>query len=719
VFGALALILVLSYESFPCLCGRGVSYRRLGHRRRGDCWSEVRFFVSSPSSNVNVLETNDILVYIPVIIHHSPHTPPTESSMSDRPRAATPLPPTGEDDFFDHREPAVSDLEVIVNFDGLPVHNVRALEPEQGREYDCVPVDEHTRMATSEETALSMARKQLFVYRYNHHIYTSTCRVWPAECPDEISSSRPPLALDNIYQMRWLEDRKPHLAFIPRVRTFKGYLLDALYWIDNPAKMLERNDGITHTHKKMYRAKNSQALSNLFSRLLPAFRALKKHVYPPSMQSWLELDTVLDQFGRLKWHEGVPLAMHYGRRDVCRNLELVGAIMMMITLSRVQTGNFDAWQRILAVEPYYRRWPSDIDQIASSILASTDIDRVGCFIDATTSTPILRYHLKAMEISICPIYVRWTDRPLLIATKVLHPASSMNRFVCSDDGVVNAVVRRPSHPPPLTPVTFSTVRPEKTDSMTAYAYLRLRVANVQLAIEDASPDLRHSWENHISLVKTANSWHGGWVAPCMAYEWYNGIDGMQCRRVSGPAARELFHKYPDEWRWYDFVVNCWEIGPLFQYIDPRGTGDLRPLLRAHWDRHISDFIGGLQWWHDRAGFVVGHPQVIVRPDVMVGSDDGRVNQLLSEAYGSRMMPDLDADLFGLSLTDEEELNLPTGNDDDVNDVTQVFGKFYQDRLDQAQTLRDAAPKLPAYLRVMVGFDGKCICILLSVSLHFL
>jgi hypothetical protein len=254
--------------------------------------------------------------------------------------------------------------------------------------------------------------------------------------------------------------------------------------------------------------------------------------------------------------------------------------------------------------------------------------------------------------------------------------------------------------------------------MTAYAYLRLRMANVQLAIEDASPELRRSWEDHISLVKTANSWHGGWVAPCMEYEWYNGIDGMQCCCMSGPATQELFNMYPDEWCWYNFVVNCWEIGPLFQYINPRGTGDLQPLLRAHWDWHISDFIGGLQWWQDWASFVVGHPQVIVCPDIMVRSDYGHVNQLLSKAYGSRMMPNLDANLVGLSLTKEEELSLLTGNNDNVDNVTQVFGKFYPDRLDQAQTLRDAAPKLPAYLCTTVGFDGKCLsrsCCLLAYT----
>jgi hypothetical protein len=448
--------------------------------------------------------------------------------MANIPRASTPLPPPGQDDFdfFGvssdtaqyYCELANVASETVINFDGLPIYNVQALEPEDGREHDCVPIHEHTRMVTPEDTALSIARKKLFVYRYNRETYTSNCRVWPAECPDELKTPRPPLALENIHQMRWVEEHKPHLAFVPRVRTFKGYYLDGLYWVENPAKMLEQYDGTSSVNKKLYRAKNLQAMSNLYSRLISVFIALREHVYPPSMQSWLQLDTLEDRFGRLKWHVGVPLAMHYGRRNVCQNLELMGAIMMMITLSRLQTGSYDAWQRILALDPYFRRYPCDIDMIAGSILASTDIDWVGCFIDAATSTPMLRYHLKAMELSTCPIYVRWNDRPLLIATKVLHPASCMNRFVCSDDSVVNAVVRRPLHPTPITPSAFSTLRPDKTNSMTAYEYLRFRVANVQLAIEDAPPELLRSWEHRIGLVKDADSWHGGWVSPSTAYE---------------------------------------------------------------------------------------------------------------------------------------------------------------------------------------------------------
>jgi hypothetical protein len=81
--------------------------------------------------------------------------------MSNRSRAATPLPPPGEEDFFGefqiHREPTAINSEAIVNFDGLPVHNVRMLEPQDGREYDCVPIDEHSRMVTPEDTALSNA----------------------------------------------------------------------------------------------------------------------------------------------------------------------------------------------------------------------------------------------------------------------------------------------------------------------------------------------------------------------------------------------------------------------------------------------------------------------------------------------------------------------------------------------------------------------------------
>lgn len=282
------------------------------------------------------------------------------------PRGSTPPPPNNEpipDEsawLIDEADVAAAlprvDPKSTIDYNGRPIHCLVAEEPAEPGAYD---------RKRTERNALELACRGLRVFKFLGYVVTSNSQRWPSVVPlSPDTTVRPLLTLDNIFLAHWLDEHRPHFAFIPGQRTFTGPLLRKVYWNNDPAKMLERYSGLKFSGRR-YRTKNSNHLGTLYYRLHTAFVVLKWHVYPPSMRSWVELEGK-DLGGMGRWHYDMRLAMHYGRRDVTRVLELVGALTMMIALSRQQTGSKDSWRRVLALHPYYQKYPCEIDAIENS-----------------------------------------------------------------------------------------------------------------------------------------------------------------------------------------------------------------------------------------------------------------------------------------------------------------------------------------------------------------
>lgn len=511
---------------------------------------------------------------------------------------------------------SLDDLTAPIGYDGNPVPNLdrpevddleeldRQLELEDAETKSSLPEpDEVPAMSAEDKEAmeaeargLALQHPKLRVFRLTEPkcIVTTNMPSWPENLgPPPSNTTRPPISLTNIFITHFLDECRPHLAFIPVARTFRGALLSEVYWNDNPAEMVEKYRG-----ESLYRARNSEELRNVFHCLDAAARALMCHVYPPSLRfklDYLGNDTV----GMGRWHHRIKHAMYFGRRDLTRVLEMLGLVTMLVAMSQLLTGEKDTWQRVIANERWFRCRPSDIHSLQHSIITKWTVPRVGAWIDAEKASPLLRFHLRALEVVACPIFVRWFTRPLSSVSTFLHDKSILMRFVASYEQCYYAPVPSfdPSRKGMPIPVTIDEARPDKPDDVSVQDYFAFRQQKAQYIRANASERQLKPYLDNLDAVGSAS----GFLAGVTAYEWSVHVGGATCTKVLPREILATRQRYAKHMCWYDFISHCLEIGPIFA-----------PPVHPCADKNEYEVIGPANWWLDRYPNIIGHPRMVIQ-----------------------------------------------------------------------------------------------------------
>jgi hypothetical protein len=588
----------------------------------------------------------------------------------------------GGDDWFAPSD----DLPAPIGYDGNPVPNLDRAEVDDLEELDCLlereeaeEMEAHLQepeggptMSVEDKEAmeaeargLALQHPKLRVFRLTNPkcIVTTNMPFWPENLGRPPSNTtRPPISLTNIFIIHFLDECRPHLAFIPVACTFRGALLSEVYWNDDPAEMVEKLRG-----ESKYRARNSEELRDAFHCLDAAATALMRHVYPPSLR--FKLDYLgNDTLGMGRWHHRVKHAMYFGRRDLTRVLEMLGLVTMLVAMSRLLTGEKDTWQRVIANERWFRRRPSDIHSLEHSVITKWTVPRVGAWIDVENASPLLRFHVQALEVVGCPIFVRWFTRPLSSVSTFLHDKSILMRYVASYKQCYHAPV--PSFDPPRkgmpTPFTFDEARPDKPDDVSVQDYFAFRQQKAQYIRANASERQLKPYLDNLDAVELAS----GFLAGVTAYEWSVHVGGATCTKVLPreiPATRQRYAKHMC---WYDFISHCLEIGPIFA-----------PLVPSRVDKNEYDVIGPADWWLNQYPNIIGHPRMVIHCDI-----------------ANEHLPEVTAEQEAAWQDDLREY--------EPSDVNVLPRTHYATLVADAPLLKDVALRVLPFLHEMLGFQRK-------------